>query len=500
MDAKSLREAMKQKAKRLCGATSEKVDASTFTPAEPLNADVKTGARPISRRAFKVGGKVHGAEAMTHAGRTPRKSGGKTEYANALVNRNVKDANEEREGIKHVGGFKKGGRAAKQVGGSNMTRPMPRPSREMMDEMDVEPITTMATSPRPKPRPSPERMREIMDAAAEAEGMKALERANKAAERDQYDLETLGRKRGGKAEKFEGSAKDEMQDKKLAAKRGMSMKEWEASKADDKHDKQESMKGLKSGGRTAKKDGGGLYANIHAKRERGEKMRDAGDEGAPSAKDFKDAAKTAKKDGGRAAKMGGGGMEMMSPAVRMMKDPKSMSPAAMLLGKKDGGKAMHHKDCMCKACGGAAMAQEGGRTARKSGGKVGKSNISINIFPHNAEKPGAMPVPPAGMPPMMKPPMPAPAPMPSAPPPAHMSIPPGLQQALAGAAGAGPMPPAGGGMPAPMMNRPPMPAPMMGRKAGGKVVYPITGGAGGGRARKEKVDAYGEKMNKDLRK
>jgi len=43
----------------------------------------------------------------------------------------------------------------------------------------------------------------------------------------------------------------------------------------------------------------GLYANIHAKRERiaagsGEKMRKAGSEGAPSAKDFKQAAKTAK--------------------------------------------------------------------------------------------------------------------------------------------------------------------------------------------------------------
>jgi hypothetical protein len=445
-----------------------------------------------------------------------------------LVNRNVKDANEEREGIKHVGGFKKGGRTAK-MGGGSMTRPMPRPSREMMDEMDVPPMT------RPKPRPSPERMREIMDAAEAKKYQDMLDMAARSGD---------GYKRGGKSEKFEGSAKDEMQDKKLAAKRGMSMKEWEASKADDKHDKQESMKGLKSGGRTAKmgggsmgmgmgmqdptmpmargykkggkaemmhhkdcmckacggaamaqeggrtakmsggkmgyaaggkmkmveKDGkkvpafaadgvgkmakgGGLYANIHAKRERGEKMRDAGDEGAPSAKDFKDAAKTA---------------------------------------KKDGGKAMHHKDCMCKACGGAAMSEEGGRTARKSGGKVGKSNISINIYPHTAEKAGAMPVPPAGMPPMMKPPMPmpAPAPMPSAPPPAHMSIPPGLQQAMAGAAGAGPMPPAGGGMP----------PPIMGRKAGGKVVYPITGGAGGGRARKEKVDAYGEKMNKDLKK
>jgi hypothetical protein len=43
----------------------------------------------------------------------------------------------------------------------------------------------------------------------------------------------------------------------------------------------------------------GLYANIHAKRERikagsGEKMAKKGAEGRPSAKDFKDAAKTAK--------------------------------------------------------------------------------------------------------------------------------------------------------------------------------------------------------------
>ena len=43
----------------------------------------------------------------------------------------------------------------------------------------------------------------------------------------------------------------------------------------------------------------GLYANIHAKRKRiaagsGEKMRKAGTKGSPSAKAFKQAAKTAK--------------------------------------------------------------------------------------------------------------------------------------------------------------------------------------------------------------
>ena len=49
-----------------------------------------------------------------------------------------------------------------------------------------------------------------------------------------------------------------------------------------------------------KKKPDGLYANIHAKRERiaagsGEKMRKPGEKGAPTEKAFKDSAKTAKK-------------------------------------------------------------------------------------------------------------------------------------------------------------------------------------------------------------
>jgi hypothetical protein len=39
----------------------------------------------------------------------------------------------------------------------------------------------------------------------------------------------------------------------------------------------------------------GLYANINAKRKAGKKMRKKGEKGAPSDKDFKNAAKTAKK-------------------------------------------------------------------------------------------------------------------------------------------------------------------------------------------------------------
>lgn len=47
---------------------------------------------------------------------------------------------------------------------------------------------------------------------------------------------------------WEGSAKDEAQDKKLAKKHGMSFDKWEKSSMDVKHDKQQNMKGLKSGG------------------------------------------------------------------------------------------------------------------------------------------------------------------------------------------------------------------------------------------------------------
>ena len=57
---------------------------------------------------------------------------------------------------------------------------------------------------------------------------------------------------------------------------------------------------------------GGLYANIHAKQKRiasgsGERMRKVGSEGAPTAKDFKDSAKTAKmKKGGVSLAIGRG--------------------------------------------------------------------------------------------------------------------------------------------------------------------------------------------------
>lgn len=104
------RNALKAKAQRMAnGDPHQKVDASGWTEAEPLNANIKTGLRPISRRQFQSGGAVAGAAPAPNAGRAPRASGGKTLTANSYLNRDVREANEEREGIKHVGGFACGG-------------------------------------------------------------------------------------------------------------------------------------------------------------------------------------------------------------------------------------------------------------------------------------------------------------------------------------------------------------------------------------------------------
>lgn len=116
--------AMNAKINRLTDEKYVKTDASDWSPPEALDADVKTGMRPVSRRAYKKGGRVESAKeeraegevAKKRADRTKRADGGKA-FADAMINRNAKDANESREGKKHVGALKRGGRAKKAFGG-----------------------------------------------------------------------------------------------------------------------------------------------------------------------------------------------------------------------------------------------------------------------------------------------------------------------------------------------------------------------------------------------
>jgi hypothetical protein len=143
--AKKARAAMKAKAQRLgADRPTEKVDSATWTPPELLNADVKTGMRPISRRQFKKGGKVVGDCSAPRADRKPRKSGGKAITADSLINRNQKEANEERPGIKHVGGMKKGGVASRkhrEDGGAieRIKNPNPSPDYSPKTDPDYKP-------------------------------------------------------------------------------------------------------------------------------------------------------------------------------------------------------------------------------------------------------------------------------------------------------------------------------------------------------------------------
>jgi len=123
---KQAKAAMNEKISRMITPGKEKVDSSDWTAPEPLNADVKTGMRPISRRQFKRGGKVKAKADDKVQGkmcggradrRVKRQSGGKALTADSLINRDMKEANLSRDGIKHVGGMKRGGRAKKFSGG-----------------------------------------------------------------------------------------------------------------------------------------------------------------------------------------------------------------------------------------------------------------------------------------------------------------------------------------------------------------------------------------------
>jgi hypothetical protein len=441
---------MRAKIHRLTSAKSGKVDASSYGPEEVLNSEVKTGMRPISRRAFKKGGKVvavSGADAKQNAGKKPR-AGKKHLTVDALVNRNLKDANEAREGKKHIGALKTGGRAMKKGGGGipdiyTSSRPTDDYGRPVSDaELHLAPGGG-ETAPAPKPAPK----------AAPKPTAKPVMRGKAASVADTLAGSRNMRKHGGKA--WEGSAKDESQDKKLAKKYGMSMSAWEKSKMDKKHDTQHSAKGLNKGGRTGKSTGGLL----------------------------KDVGNYALKGGAIGAAirnpeilMGGLGALAYDKLFKKKDGASEAGPA--VAGKKRGGKLT--------ALNGEMQTQEkvSGRVAKQYGGSLGalemngggrakkkKSGTNINIVIATGKgqpqmDPNAQQAPsPQGVPVQMPPP-----PQPQAGPPMQMPPPP---------------------MPAPPMGGPgagPQPMP---RKAGGRTYRSykdMDAGAGSGLGRLEKTE------------
>ena len=372
--AKQARSAMKSKAQRLTTADPhQKVDSSTWTPPEPLNTEAKTGLRPISRRAFKSGGKVQGAAAKPNMGQKPR-SGNKPITADSMANKDMKSANDDRAGIKHVGALKDGGRAKKMGGGSL------DPRAALMARRGT-PAGTNPAMVRSPGRPDP-RMLAMLQAKAAASAPPA------GADPTAGGAGMSPMKKGGRAKKYMGGP--------MMQPGGMMMP----------------VAGALSGGNT-----GTAIANS---------IPPAG--GTSSLPNVDKGNLYGGKIGGSPYKKGGKVHDDVAEDKALIK--KMVKPSART-ARKDGGGIFTGPGYPGKVPGAT-----GGRTAHAHGGKAGKSHINININAGGkpgmggpdpmggptppppgmgGPPPGAMPVPmpaPAGAPPAVAAPMPMPYPVP----------------------------------------------------------------------------------------
>lgn len=528
--AKKAREGAAKKVKSYTSADPhQKVDSSTWTPAEPLNADVKTGMRPVSRRAFKKGGRVSGEAAKVRADKAPRKAkGGKAEQpiVDRYINRDVKKANQFRDGDDHVGALKRGGKVASKYASERVKKVNSRihkagagmieDSKKAMvaaNDPHVKDAKTTITQPTPEQKKSGGRTQKCSGGSAKrgkyaTEGFvqKGINRLRDAVGLDSPDYapKTTGKE----------TTPYKISDEDRAA----------LTKMSDGRSNQEAQR--KSGGRAKKQGGGPLMAGpvdpaMMRKRYMSTPTSVVGPNAMPRKKGGKvsemewEHSKADLKQDKKLAKKHGMSLEKWEKSDLDKKHDKQQSAEGLKKGgrakRKDGGKVFSGDGYPDKVPG-----VTGGRIAKKRGGKT---SVNITIAPQmagQAPTPGAAP---AGRPPMS--PVPA-MPQPNAPQ-GGAPTDPALLAALAGAAGGGGRPPMAAGPAAPMAGPP------MARKSGGRTyrsykdmdagagsglgrlekteiqaskrparatggkAYPITGGSGGGRARLEKVDAYGLK-------
>lgn len=493
--AKTAREKLKAKARSLASEKDSKVDSSDWSPAEPLNADAKTGMRPISPRAYKGGGKVDGKEAKPRSDRKARKAGGRveTEIGVGMANKNMKEANKSRPGVKHVGGFKKGGEikdaGVKDKKALGAIDPSPKRGAAQhykkggkvgraMGGKDPSYVGASSVTMDKKPVMRPKDIEDRRSREPQARDLYGS---------DQMKRLERGYKKGGKIRKADGGILDTIANA-LAGRGYIDGSTWmkdEPVTASDSSSKSASPRRPKSAGmrrrEAADKMTPAQYSREMAMAYENEQPTIRGSAATPvqSERFMKKGGKIKKADGGSLPSPEEAiGSEVRMKGLKVMPG-KSATAAAQVtpaqLRREEGYVAADMKAKRPgRATGGSTLMSALKGAAKKGSKKGGKTNINIVI---NAGKTPA-PRPEDAEKPMMG----------KAPPPPPMDM------------GAPGMDMAGLGAPAPMGMLPmggigsPPPAPVIGRKAGGRITKvassykDMEAGAASGEGRLQKTD------------